>query len=215
MSEAALDRMIDRMPGLYADDPDSNLAKLLSLDADEIDDLVATAARTLSWRSISLAEGETLNQIGENAQQLRGQSSDPVYRILIRSKIARNLSDGTVERIIRVLSAALDTDATEVLVNPLWDESTPESASVFISVPSAALNAAGFSLSRFGKLCGLTVAAGIKADVMFRGTFELSSSSNSVDSSAGFNELVEGEPGDIGGYLGAVYDPAHEPELPL
>ena len=206
--------MLLRLTDAYLKEPDSNLGKTLALAAEQIDELRESVEKTGTWRDIDEAEGATLDAIGYNVQQWRGRATDPVYRILIKSKIARNLSDGAVNTIIEVLAITLDTDKEEITVDPTWDE---EPASVFIEVPTERLNEAGFSLNQFGRLCNRIVAAGIKANVLLEGTFQFSSDYDSVntDSEKGFNELVNGEPGDIGGYFGAVYDPAGDPDLPI
>ena len=214
----ALQKMLRRITDNYNKDPDSNVGKLLNIAATEIEDLEETADKIRLWRDIDEAEGETLDRIGYNVQQWRGQATDPVYRILIKSKIARNLSDGSINTVIGTLAITLDTEHKEIEVRELWgDPSEPEPAAIFISVPTQRLNEIGFGLTQFGRLCNRIVAAGVKADVLLQGTFQFSSDYDSVntDSEKGFNELVNGEPGKIGGYFGAVYDPADDPDLPI
>ncbi len=210
----SLERLLLRLTDAYSKDPDSNLGKTLALAAEQIDDLRQSVEKARQWRDIDEAEGETLDNIGYNVQQWRGQADDSVYRILIKSKVARNLSDGSVNTIIDILAITLDTDKQNVTVDPTWDE---EPASVYIEVPAERLNEVGLSLSQFGRLSNRMVAAGVKANVLFEGTFQFSSDYDSVnsDDGKGFNELVNGEPGDIGGYFGAYYDPAEDEELPL
>ena len=213
-----LERMLKRITDNYSKDPDSNVGKLLNITAKEIEDLRGTLDKIDDYRDIDKAEGETLDRIGYNVQQWRGQATDPVYRILIKSRIARNLSDGSINTVIETLAITLDTKKEEIEVRELWDDpSAPEPAAIFISVPTQRLNEIGFSLTQFGRLCNRIVAAGVKADVLLQGTFQFSSDYDSVntDSEKGFNELVNGEPGDIGGYFGAVYDPAKDSDLPM
>ena len=208
----ALDRMLERLTDVYTKEKDSNLAYTLQLAAEEIDELRETIQRTGDWREINEAEGETLDLIGYNVQQYRGQATDPVYRILIKSKIARNMSDGSINTIIRILAITLDTDRDRISVTPQWQEDG-EPATVYIEVPTERLNEVGFSVNQFGRLCNRIVAGGVRADVLFEGTFEFSSQINEAetDSEAGFSD----EDQEVGGYFGAIYDPLDDPDLPM
>ena len=210
--------MLERLTDAYNKKPDGNLGKMLSIVASELSQLQSTLNTVETYRDIDQAEGNTLDRIGQNVQQFRGQAEDPVYRILIKSKIARNLSDGSVNTLIDTLTITLNTDPENVEVDELYNHpSNPEPAAVFVSVPAERLNEVGLSLSQFGRLTNRIVAAGVRAEVLFEGTFQFSSSYDSVniDNEKGFNELIEGEPGDVGGFLGAIYDPADDPDLPM
>ena len=228
----ALQKMLRRITDNYSKDPDSNVGKLLNIAATEIEKLEETADKIRLWRDIDHAEGETLDRIGYNVQQWRGQATDPVYRILIKSKIARNLSDGSINTIIEVLAITLDTDPENIAVKELWDENEP--AAIQVDVPTEALNEAGFSLIQFGRLANRIVAAGVRANVLLEGTFQFSSDYESVnmDSEKGYAALVIGDAygqteyglfryGEYeydvvdGGYFGAVYDPTEDPDLPM
>jgi len=210
----ALQKMLRRLTDNYNKDPDSNVGKLLNIAATEIEDLEETTDKIRLWRDIDHAEGETLDRIGYNVQQWRGPATDPVYRILIKSRIARNLSDGSVNSIIETLAITLDTSIEKVRISELWEN---EPAAIHVDVPTEALNEVGFSLVQFGRLVNRIVAAGVRASVLLPGTFQFSSEYDSVniDNEKGFNELVEGEPSDVGGFFGGVYDPADDPDLPM
>lgn len=209
----ALDRMLQRLTDAYNKDSNSNVGKLLAIASAEVDQLRGTAERVGAWHDIDHAEGSTLDRIGYDVQQYRGQATDPVYRILIKSKIARNLSDGSTNTLIRVLAITLDTDVSGVIVRPLWGDAEPEPAAVFVSVPAQRLNEVGLSFTQFGRLVNKIVAAAVRAQVLFQGTFQLSSqvAESEFDPGRGLADLEQ----TFGGTLGAVYDPAHDPDLPL
>ena len=202
-----LQKMLRRITENYSKDPDSNVGKLLNIAATEIEDLEETANKIRLWRDIDEAEGETLDRIGYNVQQWRGQADDGIYRILIKSKVARNRSDGSVNTIIEVLAITLDTEEENIVVQELWET---EPAAIQVDVPTALLNEIGFSFTQFGRLVNRIVAAGVRANVLLQGTFELSETLES-DSEAGFSDTNQ----EVGGYLGAVYDPADDPDLPI
>ena len=206
----ALQKMLRRLTDNYSKNPESNVGKLLNITATEIEDLEEVADKIGLWRSIDQAEGQTLDRIGYNVHQWRGQADDLIYRILIKSKIARNLSDGTINTIIRVLAVTLDTEYEDIQVQDLWGT---EPAAIQVDVPTEALNKVGFSFTQFGRLVNRIVAAGVRAQVLLEGTFAFATvvDVSEQDSEAGFADLEQ----TTGGYLGAVYDPADDPDLPI
>jgi hypothetical protein len=208
-----LNDMIRRLTDNYKKDSESNIGKLLNIVASELEDTKEAINKTGLYRDIDQAAGATLDRIGLNVQQFRGQATDPVYRILIKSKISRNLSDGSINTLIRVLSITLDINPNQIQVRELWQDATPEPAALFLNVPSESLNAVGFSLIQFGRLVNRIVAAGVKANVLLQGTFSFSSieKESEFDEDKGFTDLDQ----IVGGYLGTVYDPANDPDLPL
>lgn len=210
---STLNNMLKRLTDAYSRNPESNVGKLLGIAAGELEDLQEALQKTRLYRDIDQAEGITLNSIGFNVQQYRGQATDEVYRILIKSKISRNLSDGSINAIIRVLAVILDTTTSGIQIRELWGDCEGEPAAVWISVPSRSLNKAGFSLNQFGRLVNRIVAAGVRASVLFEGTFQFSSQNNAseTDNDAGF-ACTEQE---IGGSMGSVYDIGNNPDLPL
>lgn len=212
--------MLRRLTDAYSRDPNSNLGRLLGIAAGELEDLREAIQTTRSYRDLDLAQGVTLDRIGRNVAQYRGMASDYVYRVLIRSKIARNLSDGSVNTLIRVLAVTLDIEPGQIRITERWPA---EPAAIQVDVPPGSLLAIGFSLTQFGRLVNRIVAAGVRADVLQEGTFVFSSvyaptspEDAEFDDEAGFNDLDEfGEPLNIGGQLGAVYDPDDDPDLPV
>lgn len=215
-----LNDMIRRLTEAYSSDPDSNLGKLLSIAAGELEDMRGAIETTRLYRDIDQAEGVSLDRIGLNVQQYRGQATDPIYRVLIKSKIARNLSDGSVNTLIRVLATTLAIEPHQVRIIELWPV---EPAAIQVDVPASSLLSIGFSLTQFGRWVNRLVAAGVRAAVLLEGTFSFSSiaaptypGEAEYDDEAGFNDLDEfGEPFDIGGALGTTYDPAEDPDLPV
>ena len=55
------------------------MGKLLGIVAGELQEARETIEKVDLWRDIDKAEGATLDRIGLNVQQLRGQATDPVY----------------------------------------------------------------------------------------------------------------------------------------
>ncbi|MEW9702816.1 hypothetical protein [Paenibacillus sp. SI8] len=210
-----LQTIMQRLTDVFVKDPTSNLGKLLGILTEQLQALEETQNRVRTWRDIDQAQGSTLDRIGQNVGQARGVATDEVYRIIIKSKIARNLSTGDINTVIRVLSTALACTPSEIEIRELWsDPVIPEPAAIsVIKLPLEAVNAAGMSPLQFGRIAQRTVAAGVRVGAIeLTGTFQFASGTQTETSdTAGFsddNEL-------IGGYFGAAYSPGDDADLPI
>ena len=207
--------IMSRFADYFAKYPSSNLSKLISIFSDELIVLENTNKQIMLWREIDNAKGNALDLIGENVIQNRGVATDEVYRILLKSKIARNLSDGTINTIIKVISIALSTDPSTIKIVEKWnDADEPEPAAIkLIELPLTKINEAGLDPLNFIRIIQRTVAAGVKVGVIeLSGTFEFGDETNVIDNLKGFGDVNNES---IGGYLGAVYTPANDQELPI
>lgn len=206
--------MLRRLTDVFRKDPDSNIGKLMAILADQLQKLEQTACRIEEWRDIEKAQGTTLDRIGENVAQNRGAATDEIYRILIKSKIARNLSKGDINTIISVLSTALNTDPREITIEERYtDPVDPEPAAIsLIALPIERINAVGMEPGQFAQIVQKTVAAGVRVGVIeLTGTFEYGNIGDPADPDAGFADLSQ----ITGGTLGAVYSPGLVPDLPI
>lgn len=206
--------MLDQLPSNYSKSPDSNNAKLFRIFEKQEGVLRETYDRMRLWRDIEYAEGQVLDDLGENINQPRGVATDEVYRVLLKSKLARNLSTGDVNTIIQVLAIALDTDYSTIRIKPKWnDQDDPEPAAIkVIEVPLIRLNQVGLSPDQFARIVQKTVSAGVRVEsVQLKGTFEFGGLSLETDSEAGFSDIE----GTVGGYFGSAFVPSHDQNLPL
>lgn len=209
-----LQDMLKRLTDVFTKDSNSNLGKLLSILAMQLQNIEQTTEKVRQWRDITQAQGTTLDRIGENVVQPRGVASDEVYRILIKSKIARNFSTGDINTIIRVLSIALDVDYSEIKISELYnDPDYPEPAAIsVIQLPISRLNEVGMDPIQFARIVQKTVAAGIRVGVIeLTGTFEFGAIDDPPDTETGFADIDQV----TGGTLGAVYSPGITPDLPI
>ncbi|NQX68496.1 hypothetical protein HQN90_20430 [Paenibacillus alba] len=210
-----VESMLKRLSDKFTKNPESNIGKLLSILADQLRNVEQTFERIRDWRDIDVAEGSTLDKIGTIVNQSRGVATDEVYRILIKSKIARNLSTGDINTIIGVLSTALDCEPSEIEIKELYaDQVDPEPATIsLIKLPLQAVNEAGMSPIQFARIIQQTVAAGVKVGAIeMTGTFQFASGPITESSPiAGFsNDLST-----TGGYFGAAFTPGDDPDLPV
>jgi len=206
--------MLWRLTDVFRKDPESNVGKLMAIFADQLQKLEQTVQRVEQWRDIDQAKGTTLDRIGENVGQPRGVATDEIYRILIKSKIARNLSKGDINTIITVLSTALDTDPSEIKIVELYnDPIEPEPAAIsLIQLPLQRINEVGMHPAQFARIVQRTVAAGVRVGVIeLVGTFEYGAIGDPPDPDKGFADIDQ----TFGGTLGAAYSPGDVPDLPI
>lgn len=199
----------------YNKSPQSNIGKLLSIINDQLNDLLQTLDTMEKWRDIDLAEGTTLDGIGQNVAQPRGAASDQVYRILIKTKIARNLSRGDINTVIRVIALAVKAEYSEIEIKEKYTETLePEPAAIsLMRLPLSRISDSEIDLRQFARIIQRTVAAGVRVDaVELQGTFSLASSEElETDTAVGFADIDQ----TTGGTLGAVFTPSVETELPI
>ncbi|WP_240418235.1 hypothetical protein [Paenibacillus periandrae] len=199
----------------YNKSPQSNIGKLLSIINDQLNDLLQTLDTMEKWRDIDLAEGTTLDGIGQNVAQPRGAASDQVYRILIKTKIARNLSRGDINTVIRVIALAVKAEYSEIEIKEKYTETLePEPAAIsLLRLPLSRISDSEIDLRQFARIIQRTVAAGVRVDaVELQGTFSLASGEElETDTAVGFADTDQ----TTGGTLGAVFTPSVETELPI
>lgn len=116
--------MLERLTSNYKKEPTSNIAKLLTVVADELEQIKSTLQKIEKYRAIDNATGVTLDNIGKNVLQARGSADDVVYRKLLKTKIKANLSGGEIETLNEVLDVFLGDNflgAREVWDDPSYD----------------------------------------------------------------------------------------------
>ncbi|MCY9758983.1 hypothetical protein M5X06_28165 [Paenibacillus alvei] len=211
----SLKDMLNRFTDAYNKNPNSNLGKLISILHTQLQIVEQTLVKVDEWRDLDKAQGTTLDRIGENVVQPRGAASDEVYRILLKSKVARNLSKTDVNTIIEVLALALDCDYSDIRIEEKHAEpNEPEPAALsLLRVPIARLNEVGLSPYQFAQIIQKTVAAGVRvAQIDLSGTFLLASKRAEVEKDKfGLSDIGM----TTGGTLGTVFVPGNDYELPI
>lgn len=207
--------MLSRFADVFNKNPNSNIGKLIGILYGQMDELNTSLEKVREWRDIDKAQGTTLDRIGQNVIQPRGAATDEVYRVLLKSKIARNLSKTDINTIIRVLALALNCDYTDIRIQEKFNATIdPEPAALsLIRVPIKRLNEVGMSPRQFAQIIQKTVAAGVKvAQVELAGTFKLASVYDQLNNDPvglGNIEMT------LGGSLGEVYVPGNDYGLPI
>lgn len=208
--------LLEKLTDNYNKDPKSVLGKLLKIFADELTEVRNTLKKTKEWRDVDNAEGYGLDRIGFNVRQFRGMAPDEIYRVLIKSRIARNRSDGSINTIIQVLSMALGAETSDIkIVEGYTDPDDPEPASIKVmELPIKKILEIGMTAEQFGRMAAKTTAAGIGVkEIQMYGTFQFSSllAEPETDIDTGFADVNMTQ----GGTLGMIYQPAIDIEFPL
>ncbi|UQD52299.1 hypothetical protein C0971_09965 [Bacillus methanolicus] len=204
---------LSKLTDNYKKDPNSSIGKLLSVIYDEIEELKSVFQKIEDWRNINKAEGTTLDLTGENIGQPRGKATDEIYRVMIRAKEVLNQSDGTINKIIEVLAAALDCKPSDINIASLKESGEDEPAALIVKkAPLGALNKIGMTPGQFVQIVERAVASGVRvASVNLEGTFSFASGNSIEESEFGFSDIE----GTTGGTLGGVFMSDQDYELPV
>jgi hypothetical protein len=205
--------LLRKLTDVFTKNPESNIGKLFLIISEQFTNLEESATKVENWRDINQAEGETLDLIGVARGQQRGKVTDEIMRVLIKARIARNNSDGTIDNIINALALSLDTAPSTIRLKTLWAEGQP-AALMIDGLPLEALNKAGMTVAEFGAITQGITASGIQiTSIDLSGTFALSSTNNVLETSVAFGLAPLDQ--STGGTLGASYDPSQGTDLPI
>ncbi|KIL34033.1 hypothetical protein [Bacillus subtilis] len=205
--------LIGKLTDAFLKDEKSNIGKLFLIVDEQLTALKSALTTAENWRNIDVAKGKALDLLGDNVSQDRGRATDEIYRVLIRGKVARNVSDGTTNRIIEALAKTLNCKPSEIHIVSSKENNEDEPAAIIVKkAPIEALSKVGMSATQFSNIVQKTVAAGVRvAYVDLNGTFRFSSSANSIETSQyGFST-----DGTDGGTLGGIFQPEDDYPLPI
>ncbi|MDN0191156.1 MULTISPECIES: hypothetical protein [unclassified Bacillus (in: firmicutes)] len=205
--------LIGKLTDAFLKDEKSNIGKLFLIVDEQLTALKSALTTAENWRDIDSAKGKALDLLGDNVSQDRGRATDEIYRVLIRGKVARNVSDGTTNRIIEALAKTLNCKPSEIHIVSTKENNEDEPAAIIVKkAPIEALSKVGMSATQFSNIVQKTVAAGVRvAYVDLNGTFRFSSSANYIETSQyGFST-----DGTDGGTLGGIFQPEDDYPLPI
>lgn len=108
-------RVFDRLPDNYSRRDQVNNKGLHKIIYSEVEELFEVFNAIKFFRNIDNAYGKTLDYIGSNVQQLRDiNQGDDQYRLMIKTKIIANLSQGDIETINTVATALIGDNLIKV-----------------------------------------------------------------------------------------------------
>lgn len=196
MAEFYFDNLAKNLPDAYKKDINSNNYKILEIERTANVELRSVLEGISGAFDIDNASGYALDMLGKRFGQPRGRATDTQYRMMIKSKIVRGLSDGSYKSIIDAICYTFGCTINDVLIT---ETSTPMTAKID-KVPLQSIIKAGFSTKQaeqiIKKMFPTTVAL---ESVFFDGTFEFGASENEYDVKSGFGDV---EDRTIGGYFG-------------
>lgn len=201
--------LIDNLPDCYKKDKGSNNYKLLELSKKNVDAFRECLISIENSLNLNNARGATLDLYGKLVGQSRGLATDEQYILLIKTRIMRNLANGSNKGVVDALCAILNRKQSQVHITD-----TDNPCEVLITVPLGSIIEAELTVKQFNQLVKSILPVGVvlSANTIYEGTFEFSAAENEQDETAGFCD-VEG--GTIGGYFGALSSEENETVLPI
>lgn len=207
------DKIINMLTDAYEKGIESNNYKLFNCISPELD-LIAEQLNEMGLSfDIDYAKGKTLDLIASNVNQVRGSVNDVVLRVLIKVKIAADMSEGTINTLLSIVGFVLsDTEHRSRIIELYNDIDNPEPAAFQIDLPIDSIIATGVTLGQFVQLLQHVKAAGIRIVADLQGSFEFGAIDEyGPEYETGF------APEDMssGGSLGLIYDPENDDPLPI
>lgn len=200
---------------IYNKESHTNVSKLFKVIDFTLDEYKELCDKIELWRSVDEAEGKVLDEIGANLGQSRGFTTDQVYRVLIRGKIERSKSDGSINRMLRSLSKSLNCSPDDISIKSEREiKKDGEVAAIVIDrLPLEALSETGLSMQGFANIAQSLTAASVKLKyVNFEGTFAFSDTNEVMENQEfGFSNIEM----KIGGTLSGILKQDEERPLPI
>ena len=198
------------LPDKYRKTSNSNNAKILEIERLEGVKIREALSQVEAILDIYNATGKTLDLYGEMVGQVRGQATDEQYRMLIKTKIMRNLSNGSHKSIVDSLAAILNCSPSQISIK---DTSNKVCSVTIANIPLEIVLYAGLSTSQLDMLIKSLLPVGVTFEPFtYEGTFSFAASEGEQSETEGFTD-VEG--GTIGGYLGTLSNNADDIVLPI
>lgn len=202
-----LDDLARNLPDAYKKTPESNNSKILRIEKSAMDDLRSAIQAVSDSLELDKATGKTLDLYGSLVGQERGKATDEQYRMLIKSRIVRNLCNGDYNSIVRLLSVVFGCDPADIVLN---ETDTPCHVRLE-SMPYDVLNRLVIDIDTALKIIEEVMPVGVYLEsIQFTGTFEFGDTSLEYDEAAGFGNEAQ----TVGGVLGYIFSEI-SPELPV
>ena len=200
---------VNNLPDCYAKDENSNNYKLLFNEKVQLNTFAIDATSVLNSLDLENATGHTLDLYGEMLNQPRGLANDSQYKLLLRSKIMRNLSCGDYPSVIKAICMTFNCEPSEVLI--IEKEDSPGAVEISV-LPIGVINKAGLTANQTINMIEGLLPIGVNVEsFLFEGTFEFSDIEAEFDELAGFSNDEQS----IGGYFGIVSGEEDEIILPI
>lgn len=202
------DEHIKNLPDVFKKTKDSNNYKILEIERYAVNKFRAVLQELRDSLDLDLATGKTLDFYGELVGQDRGVANDDQYRLLIKTKIARNLSNGSYNSVIENIAKTLKCDKSEITIS---ETDTPLVVELG-GIPLDTIIKADLTAAQVTALVKSLLPVGVTlGSFLFEGTFEFAETESEYDEEKGFSD----NEGTIGGYLGMTASDGQERVLPI
>lgn len=196
MKQYDIDNPVKNLPDAYDKRNTSNNFKILEIERRTISVLRKDFDDISELTDIDNCYGKTLDLYGERIGQPRGKASDEQYRIMLKAKINRNISNGSFESVMSALCNTFNCEDKDIQIVEGDNAGKVER----IVIPLPILNTAGFTAQQSYSVIKSLLPIGVELKTyLTEGTFEFSGVETEYDENAGFSES---ENGTIGGYFG-------------
>lgn len=199
---------VKNLPDAYKKNTTSNNYKILEIERRLLDTLRKDLADISNITSIDNAYGKTLDLYGERVGQPRGQAPDEQYRIMLKAKIMRSISNGSYPSVVNCLCETFNCTADQIIIVEGNRAGVVES----ITVPLQTINKAGLTAQQTLAIIKSLLPIGVEiGDYLIEGTFMFANGETEYDEAAGFGDETQ----TIGGFFGATESDNSETTLPI
>lgn len=203
---------VKNLPDAYNKSSDSNNYKILSLFKKDISKLKKDIEDVYKSLDLEQAAGKTLDLYGDMLGQDRGFATDDQYRVMIKSKIMRNLMNGDYTSFMKATCMMFNCEPSEFYINEGEDPATVD----IITLPFRVLNYIGLSAELTVELIKILIPVGIGLNsVDLSGTFEFCESESDMDYDEEKGFAISEADQSIGGYLGYLFQNDKDKPLPI
>ncbi|MCA0980248.1 hypothetical protein [Exiguobacterium aestuarii] len=108
-------KMIKMLTDVFDKSEDSNIAKLITIVAEQLDRLNDTLRTVNDWRDIDNAKGTTLDLIGVNLGEARDGRDDDAYRDFLKTAIKATISKGDMESVLSMGKVLYQDDIVNII----------------------------------------------------------------------------------------------------
>lgn len=205
------DVYVDNLPDAYRKSESSNNYKILDISQSAVNLANNDIEDIFESLDLENAYGKTLDLYGEMFNQTRGLASDAQYRVLIKSRIMRNLLNGSYNSMLKAALLIFNCNPEDFFLEESENPATVD----LVVLPLASIIHSGFSASQAIQIIKLLVPIGVKVNsINLEGTFEFCDGENDsvYDENKGF--AISEDDQSIGGFLGYLSSGDEDP-LPI
>lgn len=187
------DNLVRNLPDSYKKTKDSNNYKLLEIERLSGTKLLDNLNEIFESNDLEKAAGKTLDFYGDFVGQPRGNATDEQYRFLIKAKVARNHSIGTIDSVVNILAYIFGCNPDKISIYEYTTQVDKFGTIRIDSVPIEEIIKAELSIEQVEEIIRALLPVGITLEeIVYRGTFKFVATESEIeteqtDGSRGFS----------------------------